>query len=94
MLHTLSTTNTARINLPNITENDVVLFWQNSVILALQGHPFLDAMLKKTSHCYILESDMVARGLTELIDNRVKIITMLEVVQLTASHPPQINWGD
>lgn len=94
MLHTLSTSTASRIDPQMISDIDIVIFWQNGVILALQGTPLLEKILKQTTNCYILESDISARGLTHLIDHRVKIITMPQAVQLTALHFPQMNWQD
>ncbi|MDF7670767.1 sulfurtransferase complex subunit TusB [Orbaceae bacterium ESL0721] len=89
MLHTLSS---SQINLQMISKTDVILFWQNGIEVALIGNPLLEEILKRTGSCYCLESDVIARGVTAYIDKRVKIITMQQVVELTAHHFPQINW--
>lgn len=88
MLHTIATNH---IDVDLITENDAVLFWQNGVIFALKNNSMLQTVLTKTVHCYVLNNDLLARGLTAMVDNRVKIIEMQGVVSLTEQFYPQIN---
>ncbi|MWP49786.1 MULTISPECIES: sulfurtransferase complex subunit TusB [unclassified Gilliamella] len=92
MLHTISTANQSAINLQLISDQDVVLFWQNGVILAIQNNPLLNDIIKKTKHCYVINSDIEARGIRKIIDSRLKIINMQQVVELTTNHFPQMNW--
>lgn len=89
MLHTISNTH---IDVDLINTNDTVLFWQNGVILAIEGNPILMAILAKTSQCYALDNDILARGLTQLTDRRITIIDMAKVVLLTEHNHPQIKW--
>ncbi|MWP62151.1 sulfurtransferase complex subunit TusB [Gilliamella sp. Pas-s25] len=92
MLHTISTANHSIINPQLISDQDAVLFWQNGVVLAIQNNPLLNDIIHKTEHCYIINSDIEARGLGNIIDSRLKIINMQQAVELTANHFPQINW--
>lgn len=94
MLHTISTSIQSSINLELISCNDVVLFWQNGVTIALKNDGLLEHILAKTQQCYVLNNDIVARGLTDLVDSRVQIIDMIQAVELTATYSPQINWGN
>jgi len=89
MLHTVSNSN---IDIDLIDANDAVLFWQNGVLLALKDNPKLIAILAKTSQCYALDNDILARGLTPLIDKHITIVSMDDAVTLTVSHYPQIKW--
>ncbi|XKM13669.1 sulfurtransferase complex subunit TusB [Orbaceae bacterium ac157xtp] len=90
MLHTISGSN---IDVELVSETDVVLFWQDGVILALKSSPILSKILAKTAHCYVLDNDLIARGLTSLVDDRVQVIAMSEVVKLTGDFFPQMKWG-
>lgn len=89
MLHTISE---STIDIEMIGANDAVLFWQSGVILALRDNIILKEILNKTKHCYILDNDVVARGLTALIDERLQRINMDEVVKLTEIYYPQMKW--
>lgn len=88
-LHTIAKT-TVNTNL--ILPNDVVLFWQDGVILALKNSIILKQILSITPYCYALSNDILARGLISLIDQQVVIIEMADVVQLTVQHYPQLAW--
>ncbi|WP_085247641.1 sulfurtransferase complex subunit TusB [Gilliamella mensalis] len=92
MLHTISTANQSAIDPQLISDQDAVLFWQNGVVLALQNNPLLNDIINKTKYCYIINSDIEARGLSKIIDSRLKIINMQQAVELTAHHFPQMNW--
>lgn len=89
MLHTISN---STIDTEMINPNDAVLLWQNGVILAIKDHPILNAILAKTSHCYVLNNDIFARGLMRLIDERVSIIDMKMVISITEKYSPQLIW--
>lgn len=89
MLHTVSNSN-IDVSLVNI--NDTVLFWQNGVILAIKDNPILMAILAKTSNCYALDNDILARGLTQLIADQIAVVSMADVVSLTEIHHPQMKW--
>jgi tRNA 2-thiouridine synthesizing protein B len=92
MLHTISTANPLALDPQQISAQDAILFWQNGVILAIKNTPLLNDIISKTAHCYIINSDIQARGLNDIIDSRLKIINMQQVVELTANYFPQINW--
>lgn len=92
MLHTITTNNQSTIDLTLISAQDAVLFWQNGVIIACQNNPILKAILQNTQNCFVLDNDINARNLASLIDPRVKIISMQQVVDLTVNYFPQMNW--
>lgn len=88
-LHTIAN-NTIDVDM--IRPDDAVLFWQNGVILALSDNAILNKIIEKTQNCYILDNDIIARGLTHLIDAQVKIIDMKQVINLTVQYYPQMAW--
>lgn len=89
MLHTISN---STIDIERINSDDAVVFWQNGVTLALKNHLQLDAILAKTQHCYVLDNDVMARGLYPLLDSRVTMIDMSTIVTLSATYYPQMKW--
>ncbi|QYN41238.1 sulfurtransferase complex subunit TusB [Gilliamella sp. ESL0443] len=92
MLHTITTNNQSTIDPTLISAQDAVLFWQNGVIIACQNNPILKAILQNTQNCFVLDNDINARNLASLIDPRVEIISMQQVVDLTVNYFPQMNW--
>ncbi|WP_392563025.1 sulfurtransferase complex subunit TusB [Orbus sturtevantii] len=89
MLHTVSSSN---LDVDLINANDAILFWQDGVILALENNQKLITILTKTSKCYALDNDILARGLTPMIDKRIAIINMEQVIALTQHYYPQMKW--
>lgn len=92
MLHTISTTNLTKIMLDLISPLDAVLLWQDGVIFALKENEICSILLQKTASCYVLDNDILARGLSDYIDSRFHVITMLDAICLTEKHYPQIKW--
>ncbi|OCG10178.1 hypothetical protein A9G13_00060 [Gilliamella sp. wkB178] len=92
MLHTITTSNLSITELQLISAHDVVLFWQNGVVISLQNNLLLNNILEKTTNCYVLDSDIIARGLESFIDPRLKVINMQQAVELTAKYHPQMHW--
>lgn len=90
MLFTISSSHNIDIDL--IDEQDAVLFWQNGVVLAMREQSLLQQIISRTQYCYVLDSDIIARGLGDLIDARLQVINMQDVVNLTAQYHPQIKW--
>lgn len=89
MLHTISN---SVIDIELIGPNDAVLFWQNGIVLATKDNAILSKILTKTSHCYALNDDIIARGLSSLIDENITIIDMKGIISLTTLYYPQIKW--
>ncbi|OCG05186.1 sulfurtransferase complex subunit TusB [Gilliamella sp. wkB112] len=92
MLHTITTSNLPIMELQLISSHDAILFWQNGVVNSLQNNSLLNDILEKTPNCYVLDSDIMARGLKQFIDPRLKVINMQQVVELTAKYYPQMHW--
>ena len=74
--------------LTEITENDVVVLWQDGVLLAVKyGEMFTQCK----GQCFVLEQDVLARNLTTLLsNNKVRSISLADLVDLTAQYSPQI----
>ena len=74
--------------LTDITENDAVVLWQDGVLLAVKyGKMFTQCK----GQCFVLEQDVLARNLTTLLsNNKVRSISLADLVDLTAQYSPQI----
>lgn len=86
---TLHTVANNFVDIEMILPNDVILFWQDGVILALQDSQILT---KITCQCYALDQDLAARGLINFVDQKIKIINISQFVELTAKYYPQLAW--
>ncbi|VEI29544.1 intracellular sulfur oxidation protein [Haemophilus parainfluenzae] len=74
--------------LTEITENDAMVLWQDGVLLAVKyGEMFTQCK----GQCFVLEQDVLARNLTALLsNNKVRSISLADLVDLTAQYSPQI----
>ena len=74
--------------LTDITENDAVVLWQDGVLLVVKyGEMFNQCK----GQCFVLEQDVLARNLTTLLsNNKVRSISLADLVDLTAQYSPQI----
>ncbi|WP_295654277.1 sulfurtransferase complex subunit TusB [uncultured Haemophilus sp.] len=74
--------------LTDITENDAVVLWQDGVLLVVKyGEMFTQCK----GQCFVLEQDVLARNLTTLLsNNKVRSISLADLVDLTAQYSPQI----
>ena len=74
--------------LTEIKENDAVVLWQDGVLLAVKyGEMFTQCK----GQCFVLEQDVLARNLTATLpNNKVRSISLADLVDLTAQYSPQI----
>ena len=74
--------------LTDITENDAVVLWQDGVLLVVKyGEMFTQCK----GQCFMFEQDVLARNLTALLsNNKVRSISLADLVDLTAQYSPQI----
>ena len=74
--------------LTEITENDAVVLWQDGVLLAVK---YGEIFTQCKGQCFVLEQDVLARNLTALLsNNKVRSISLADLVDLTAQYSPQI----
>ncbi|MBS6284588.1 sulfurtransferase complex subunit TusB [Haemophilus parainfluenzae] len=75
--------------LTEITENDAVVLWQDGVLLAVK---YGEMLTQCKGQCFVLEQDILARNLTALLseNNQVRLISLADLVDLTAQYSPQI----
>ena len=75
--------------LTDITENDAVVLWQDGVLLAVK---YREMFTQCKGQGFVLEQDVLARNLTALLpeNNKVRSISLTDLVDLTAQYSPQI----
>ncbi len=71
--------------LANITKQDAVILWQNGVLQAVKN----PQLFAEISHLYILEQDVIARGLT-ITNPNFQQIDLVQLVELTEKYYPQV----
>lgn len=77
---------TLKLFLGSLTENDAVVLWQDGVLQAVKKPEFFANL----PHCYLLEQDVVARGLNTQLSTFVTL-SLTEFVKLTEIHFPQVS---
>ena len=73
--------------LPFITEYDGILLIEDAVVLSTSN--------SDSSHClkqYVLEEDLIARGLKDNTDNHWKLVDYPQFVELTLAFDKSITW--
>ncbi|HGO5823011.1 TPA: sulfurtransferase complex subunit TusB [Mannheimia haemolytica] len=89
MLYTLSHAHydqeTLRLFLTELSNNDAVVLWQDGVLQAVKNPQFFANLPR----CYVLEQDVVARGLEKQLVS-FKRVSLAELVKLTEAYFPQV----
>lgn len=95
MLHTLSHSSSqfdSQAFIEMVIAEDIIILMQDAVTIAINNTTILSALMKKTTHLYVLNVDIEARGLCDYINPNVTIIDYHQFVDLTAQHFPQLAW--
>lgn len=71
--------------LNHLNENDAVVLWQDGVLQAVKNPQFFANLPR----CYLLERDVIARGLQQSL-SEFRTISLAELVKLTEVYFPQI----
>lgn len=71
---------------------DAVLLLQDGVLAALSGSAALDLLLDARLSLYVLQDDVVARGLSGYISHNLTVIDYNQFVELTENHHSQTAW--
>ncbi|PPI87855.1 sulfurtransferase complex subunit TusB [Candidatus Pantoea edessiphila] len=77
-----------------INIEDDILLLQDAVIGAIQGNLIIEKILEtnKSIMIWVLEEDLVARGLIKQISTKVNLVNYNGFVKLTEKHQQQILW--
>lgn len=95
MLHTLITSPykcdfTALMRI--ISQGDDLLLLQDGVLAALEGSLPLEILLKAPISLYVLQEDVIARGLSAQISASATRVSYTDFVALTVKNPQQMTW--
>ena len=71
---------------------DDLLLLQDGVTAALLGSAMLEKLQNTPAKLWVLQEDVVARGLVAQISTSVTCVDYTEFVALTAKHQQQIAW--
>ncbi|MFJ5161870.1 sulfurtransferase complex subunit TusB [Pantoea sp. NPDC088449] len=75
-----------------LQEGDDLLLLQDGVTAALAGSQMLVKLNATPAMLWVLEEDVVARGLVEQISTKVARLDYTGFVALTAKHQQQVAW--
>lgn len=75
-----------------LTETDAVLLLQDGVTAAIKKTSFLTKLTASPAKIFALQPDIIARGLTHLIDPQIILIDYNGFVELTEEHSNQVVW--
>ncbi|UTM57592.1 sulfurtransferase complex subunit TusB [Photobacterium sp. CCB-ST2H9] len=71
---------------------DDVLLLQDAAVAAVSPGQ-LDQVLSQGASVYVLEADLLARGLAGRTSSEVEVIDHNQFVELTISHPNSMKWA-
>ncbi|MEB5974018.1 sulfurtransferase complex subunit TusB [Pantoea dispersa] len=75
-----------------LQEGDDLLLLQDGVTAALTGSQKLEQLLASPATLWVLEEDVMARGLTAQISTNVLRLNYTGFVTLTTKHSQQVAW--
>lgn len=78
--------------LRTLAAGDDLLLLQDGVIAALKNSDFLSALLATPATIYLLENDVLARGLDGQVSHQFPLINYAGFVQLAVAQPGQMCW--
>ncbi len=73
--------------LPYISEHDGILLIEDAVVLATGETKQLSGLKQ-----YVLEEDLIARGLHEKTENRWELVDYPQFVKLTLEYDKSVSW--
>lgn len=80
-----------RQELPINIDDDVFLLTQDCVYAGILDHKD-HLLILSLKQCYFLQEDVEARGVKELIDNKIQLVTYASFVSLTQEYSPVVTW--
>lgn len=78
--------------LRTLSAGDDLLLLQDGVTAALRDSEYLPALQQNPADVYLLNEDILARGLHQHICPNFPRIGYPDFVRLVLAHPQQINW--
>lgn len=75
-----------------LSAQDSLITLQDGVLIALSDNYFLDKLLEHSKNLFVLEEDVLARGVSHYISSHFTLINYAQFVTLTEKHAKCINW--
>ncbi|CNI39575.1 sulfur transfer complex subunit TusB [Yersinia massiliensis] len=75
-----------------VTSEDDILFLQDGVMAVLKNSDSLKLLLSQSTSFFVLEDDIIARGLAGQISDSATLISYTHFVDLTLKHQQQLAW--
>ncbi|AWK14853.1 sulfurtransferase complex subunit TusB [Candidatus Fukatsuia symbiotica] len=75
-----------------VTPQDDILFLQDGVVALVKKGAIYNLMLSQLKNLFVLENDLVARGLRYQISDHVEVINYHAFVDLTTKHRQYLAW--
>lgn len=75
-----------------LAEGDEVLLLQDGVLAALEGSHALESLRAAPISLYVLQDDVIARGLSAQISSSAAAVSYTEFVALTVKQTQQMTW--
>jgi tRNA 2-thiouridine synthesizing protein B len=76
----------------SFSEGDDIFLSQDGILAALDSSNILTALLSLTMTLWVLEEDVIARGLLIKISPKASLVNYTGFVGLTAKHSGSISW--
>lgn len=96
MLHTISTspfqTHALQRCLRYLGPEDEILLIQDAVVAGIEKNTWCDTLAQAGVNIYVLEADLVARGLREQMSDRFYLVDFSGFVELAVRHETQMKW--
>ena len=71
-------------------ESDAILLLENGVYAALNTQPLAEKLMGK--HCYAIEADINARGLSNKLATNIQLIDFTDFVRLSVQYKRVQSW--
>lgn len=75
-----------------LRDGDDVILIQDGVLAAQAGNIMLESLLNAPISLFVLEDDLLARGLVVQNSTRLSTVSYTDFVTLTVKNPQQITW--
>ncbi len=96
MLHTVNrspyASNMLTLCLRYASPKSVILLMEDAVIAGIEDGTWLKTLLSCEHYIYLLQEDVIARGLEKKISSNMNLIDINGFVALTEQHNQHIKW--
>ncbi|WP_428994168.1 sulfurtransferase complex subunit TusB [Buchnera aphidicola] len=75
-----------------LSAQDSLITLQDGVLISLSKNFLLDKLLQHSKNLFVLQEDVLARGVLHYVSNHFKVINYSEFVILTEKHTQCMNW--